>query len=202
MIFTLRQDGNALTGSVESAGGGGFGGGGGGGVIEDGKIDGANISFRVGMTTYTGTTNGDRIELAEERRLWRPWRPWRAGRSCGRRGPASGDRPAAERNGPIVRWGRRRPWRWSGPDAAGASARATVAPVPVLSPSVDPLAQFQAANDGVGLVLVDQRVVHAEFALLEARQPIERRCDHGVEKQQLRRARRSAWLRGPPCVQL
>jgi beta-galactosidase len=63
MIFTLRQDGSALTGSLESAGGGGFGGGGGGGVIEDGKIGGANLSFRVGMTTYTGTANGDRIEL-------------------------------------------------------------------------------------------------------------------------------------------
>jgi beta-galactosidase len=63
MIFTLRQDGNTLAGSLESAGGGGFGGGGGGGVIEEGKIDGANVFFRAGMTTYTGTVGGDRIEL-------------------------------------------------------------------------------------------------------------------------------------------
>jgi beta-galactosidase len=64
MIFTLRQDGNTLSGSLESAGGGGFGGGGGGGgAIEQGKIEGANVSFRVGMTTYTGTVSGDRIEL-------------------------------------------------------------------------------------------------------------------------------------------
>ena len=48
------------------------------------------------------------------------------------------------------------------------------------------LAQFETADDGVGLVLVDQGVVYAEFALLKARQPIERRCDHGVEEQQLR----------------
>jgi beta-galactosidase len=63
MIFTLRQDGNTLSGSLESAGGGGFGGGGGGGAVEQGKIEGANVSFRVGMTTYTGTVSGDRIEL-------------------------------------------------------------------------------------------------------------------------------------------
>jgi beta-galactosidase len=65
-VYTFRQDGNALTGSVESSGGGGgFGGGGGatGGTIEDGKIDGSSISFRTGTTTYTGTVNGDRIEL-------------------------------------------------------------------------------------------------------------------------------------------
>ena len=49
---------------MESSGGGGFGGGGStGGTIEDGKVDGVNISFRVGTTTYTGTVNGDRIEL-------------------------------------------------------------------------------------------------------------------------------------------
>jgi beta-galactosidase len=64
MVFTLRQEGGAVTGSLESAGGGGFGGGGGaGGAIQDGRVDGANVSFRVGMTTYTGTVNGDRIDL-------------------------------------------------------------------------------------------------------------------------------------------
>jgi beta-galactosidase len=34
-----------------------------GGPIEDGKIDGAAMSFRVGTTTYTGTVKGDEIEL-------------------------------------------------------------------------------------------------------------------------------------------
>jgi beta-galactosidase len=64
MIFTFRQDGSVLTGAVEAAGGGGFGGGGAaGGAIEDGKIDGASISFRVGNTTYTGTIKGEQIEL-------------------------------------------------------------------------------------------------------------------------------------------
>ncbi len=63
MVFTLRQDGSAITGEVEAAGGGGFMGGGSGGAIENGRLDGANISFRAGGTTYTGTIDGDRIEL-------------------------------------------------------------------------------------------------------------------------------------------
>jgi beta-galactosidase len=64
MVFTLRQDGTTLTGSLEAAGGGGFGGGGAtGGLIEDGKIDGAAMSFRVGTATYTGAVKGEQIEL-------------------------------------------------------------------------------------------------------------------------------------------
>jgi hypothetical protein len=64
MIFTFRQDGNILTGSLEATGGGGFGGGGStGGAIEDGKVEGANVSFRVGNTTYTGAIKGEQIEL-------------------------------------------------------------------------------------------------------------------------------------------
>jgi beta-galactosidase len=33
------------------------------GVIDEGRIDGTKISFRAGNTTYSGTVNGDRIEL-------------------------------------------------------------------------------------------------------------------------------------------
>jgi beta-galactosidase len=65
-VYTFRQNGAVLTGLVESSGGGGFGpggGGAGGGSIEDGKIDGSNISFRAGPTTYTGTINGEQIQL-------------------------------------------------------------------------------------------------------------------------------------------
>ena len=86
MIFTLRQDGNVLTGSLESAGGGGFGGGGAGGPIQDGKVDGSNVSFRIGMTTYTGTVNGDRIELQ---------RVGGFGGRGGRGGPGTPGAPAA-----------------------------------------------------------------------------------------------------------
>ncbi|HPT26756.1 MAG TPA: hypothetical protein PLZ95_10085, partial [Bryobacteraceae bacterium] len=64
MVFTFRQEGNVLTGQVESSGGGGFGGGGStGGPIEDGKVNGDDISFRTGSTTYSGKITGDRIEL-------------------------------------------------------------------------------------------------------------------------------------------
>ena len=92
MVFTLLQEGGALTGSLESAGGGGFGGGGfgggaAGGPVQDGKVEGANISFRVGLTTYSGAMNGDRIELQ---------RSGGFGRRGGRGAPAedAGPRPA------------------------------------------------------------------------------------------------------------
>jgi len=52
-VFTLHQDGAVLTGTVE--GGGGRGGGGDTPTaIEDGKVDGDNVSFRAGTVTYTG----------------------------------------------------------------------------------------------------------------------------------------------------
>jgi beta-galactosidase len=64
-LFTLRQDGNKLTGTVEGAGGGGFGGGGGDQpvTIEDGKVDGSSVSFRAGMTTYSGTVERGELQL-------------------------------------------------------------------------------------------------------------------------------------------
>ncbi len=62
-VFTFRQNGNVLTGTVE----GGAGGRGGGGdtpiAIEEGKVDGANISFKAANATYTGTLKGDAIEI-------------------------------------------------------------------------------------------------------------------------------------------
>jgi beta-galactosidase len=66
-VYTFRQDGRTLTGKVESSGVGGFGGRGAptGGPIEDGKVEGSNISFRMGTATYTGTIDGDRIELRQ-----------------------------------------------------------------------------------------------------------------------------------------
>jgi beta-galactosidase len=60
-LFTFRQDGTAITGTVEARGG--FFGNGGAGTIEDGRIDGTSISFRAGSTTYSGTLNGEQIEL-------------------------------------------------------------------------------------------------------------------------------------------
>jgi len=71
-LYTLIQNGAALTGKLEApAGGFGPGGGAVGGPIE-GRVDGKNISFRSGTTTYAGTINGDQIEL---RRVSAPWSP-------------------------------------------------------------------------------------------------------------------------------
>jgi beta-galactosidase len=63
MLFTLRQDGNTLTGSMEGAGGGFFGGSDAGVPITDGKVDGRNVYFKAGNNTYSGTLEGDQIEL-------------------------------------------------------------------------------------------------------------------------------------------
>jgi hypothetical protein len=78
MTFTLKADGNALTGTV--AGGMGRRGGGGGGApmatdISNGKIDGDKVSFEVKreyngnefVTKYEGTISGDTLNLKETR---------------------------------------------------------------------------------------------------------------------------------------
>lgn len=70
-IFTLRQSGNSLTGSVEG-GGGGFLSGNEPVAIENGKVDGSQISFKAGNSTYTGTVSADRINL--DRKIEFPFR--------------------------------------------------------------------------------------------------------------------------------
>ncbi|HEY3440274.1 MAG TPA: beta-galactosidase GalA [Paludibaculum sp.] len=72
MIFILRQEGGKLTGEVEATSGGGIFGGSAGGVIEEGKIEGAQISFRAGVTTYTGAISADTIELQRKTPPRRP----------------------------------------------------------------------------------------------------------------------------------
>jgi beta-galactosidase len=62
-VFTLRQDGNSLTGSVEGTGGGFFGGNDVPIPIQEGKVDGDNVTFKAGRNTYAGTLKGDQIEL-------------------------------------------------------------------------------------------------------------------------------------------
>jgi len=53
-VFTFRQNGGTLTGTVE---------GDTPAPLEGGKVDGANISFSAANITYTGTLSGDTIEL-------------------------------------------------------------------------------------------------------------------------------------------
>jgi beta-galactosidase len=71
-LFTLRQSGNSLTGSVEGGGGGFLSGNELPVPIEDAKIDGSAISFKAGNSTYTGTISADRIKL--ERKIQLPFR--------------------------------------------------------------------------------------------------------------------------------
>ncbi len=63
IVFTFRQDGNKLTGTVEGTGGGFFGGGDVPIPIEEGAVDGNKVTFKAGNTTYSGTLSADQIEL-------------------------------------------------------------------------------------------------------------------------------------------
>ena len=67
MLFSLKQDGDKLTGTVEGTGGGFFGGSDAPMPITEGKVEGPNVSFKAGNSTFTGTVKGDQIEL--ERRI-------------------------------------------------------------------------------------------------------------------------------------
>jgi beta-galactosidase len=62
-IFSLQQNGSNLTGSVEGNGVSFVGGSDAPAPIAEGKVDGSNISFKAGNSTYTGTIKGDQIEL-------------------------------------------------------------------------------------------------------------------------------------------
>jgi beta-galactosidase len=72
MVFTLRQDGSNLTGTVEGAGGGFFGGTDAPIAIQEGKIDGTSVSFKAGNNTFSGSVKGGQIEL--ERTISIPFR--------------------------------------------------------------------------------------------------------------------------------
>jgi beta-galactosidase len=63
MIFSLKQQGNMLTGTVEGAAGGFFGGLDAPIPITEGKVEGASVSFKAGNSTFSGTVKGDELEL-------------------------------------------------------------------------------------------------------------------------------------------
>jgi beta-galactosidase len=63
MVFTLHQNGGTLTGTMEGGGGGFFGGSDAAIPITDGKVDGKAISFKAGSNTYSGTLEGDQMQL-------------------------------------------------------------------------------------------------------------------------------------------
>lgn len=63
MVFTLRQNGSSLTGSVEGGGGGWWSGSDEPSPITEGRVNGNSVSFKVGKNTYSGTLKKDQIEL-------------------------------------------------------------------------------------------------------------------------------------------
>ncbi len=69
-VFTLRQDGAKLAGTVEGSGGF-FGGNDLPVPIVDGSIEGSHVAFKSGINSYVGEVKGDRIEL--QRTVAIPW---------------------------------------------------------------------------------------------------------------------------------
>jgi beta-galactosidase len=89
MVFSLHQNGSSLTGNVEGGEGGFFGGDDVPTPIEDGQVNGNQVSFKAGRSTYSGTLNGDRIEL--DRKMSFPFRMRPPEKQSG--GPAIGPPP-------------------------------------------------------------------------------------------------------------
>jgi beta-galactosidase len=69
-VYTLRQDGSKLAGTIEGAAGF-FGGDDVPSPIVEGKIDGEKVSFKCLNSSFTGTMKNDRIEL--QRTVNLPW---------------------------------------------------------------------------------------------------------------------------------
>jgi len=63
MVFTFREEGARLTGTVEGGSGGFFGGSDVPLPITEGEVSSSSLSFKAGNTTYSGTVNGGEIKL-------------------------------------------------------------------------------------------------------------------------------------------
>ena len=62
-IFSFKQEGSSLTGTLEGMGASFFGGGDVPAPITNGNVNGSSISFKAGNGNFTGSIKGDRIEL-------------------------------------------------------------------------------------------------------------------------------------------
>ena len=89
-VYSLRQDGGTLTGTVEGTGISFFGGSDTPTPITDGKVVGDHVEFKAGNSTYSGTVKGDQIEL--ERKIERLFRMPHVEETTGPR-PAVGPPP-------------------------------------------------------------------------------------------------------------
>jgi beta-galactosidase len=107
-VYTLRQSGNQITGTMESASGSFFGAADGATPVESGKIDGNSVSFKIGNSSFEGTLKGDRIEL--ERKM----------------PPPQSTQPIPSASGPAIGPAP------DGSDPSRAPARPTPASIPVV----------------------------------------------------------------------
>jgi len=75
-IYSFKEEGGDLSGSVEGTGMSFTGGTDTPAPIVNGKVDGGGISFKAGANTFNGTIKGDRIELQRSVNLgWEPPKP-------------------------------------------------------------------------------------------------------------------------------
>ena len=72
-LYSLHQDGSKLSGSVEGGDISFFGGSDAPLPLTDGTVDGSKVTFKAGSSTYTGTVNGDRLELKRVIKLPFEW---------------------------------------------------------------------------------------------------------------------------------
>jgi beta-galactosidase len=106
-VYSLRQDGATLTGTVEGTGVSFFGGSDMPTPITDGKVTGDHVEFKAGNSTYSGAMKGDQIEL--DRKIERLFRMPHVEETTGSR-PAIGPPPdgsdpsfnPSRRGSPIV----------------------------------------------------------------------------------------------------
>ena len=116
MVFTLRQDGSSLTGTVEGTGRSFTGGNDVPTPITEGKVDGDRISFKAGRNDFSGTVKGDRIEL--ERNITFPFKLPQPAKEAANR-PAVG--PPPDGSDPSIG-----SWRDAEERVDGARARAAI----------------------------------------------------------------------------
>ena len=117
-LYSLHQDGGKLTGSVEGGDISFFGGSDAPLPLTDGTVDGSKVTFKAGSSTYTGTVNGDRLELKRVIKLRFEWN-----RRPNRRGSAAGNRTSAGRFGSIDRFFMGNAAGHPGCSAAGSAVR-------------------------------------------------------------------------------
>lgn len=104
LVFTLRQKGNVLTGTVETSEGGWLVLADRSITITDGRVEGDRISFTAGSSTYSGTFANGRLDLQRKLKL-----PWKLNQPTPLAGPHPAIGPAPDGSDPSFNPSRRMP---------------------------------------------------------------------------------------------